>query len=47
MVGGETAVATGELLEESPPQPVITSNALLRRQTSTLAYPVLMVSPQR
>jgi len=44
MVGGEAFVATGVPLEGSPPQPVITSNALLTRQTSTIAYPVLIGS---
>jgi hypothetical protein len=44
MVGGVASVATGGPLGESPPQPVITSNALLTRQASTLAYPGLIGS---
>jgi hypothetical protein len=44
MVRRVASVATGGPLGESPPQPVITSNALLTRQTSTLAYPVLIGS---
>jgi hypothetical protein len=44
MVGGEAFVATGVPLEGSPPQPVIRSNALLTRQTSTISYPVLIAA---
>jgi hypothetical protein len=44
MVRGVASVATGGPLGESPPQPVIRSNALLTRQTSTMAYPGLIGS---
>ena len=44
MVGGEAFVGTGVPLEGSSPQPVLRSNALLTRQTSTMAYPVLIGS---